>query len=173
MNNKTFDQLKAEFLAIGGGITEEIAENLAREELARLNGEEFKHDFQVDEIEERPTIRSLVEPPFIEGGYNARYDSIQILEEFDIFLTPQNIKSALRKHIVPGKRLSIQTGERFIDVSLVEAEGGLRKVGAPEAVKADRARICAAVDAMFKDATPDHNIIAMALKIVINKGGEK
>lgn len=172
MNMKTFEQLKQEFLAMGN-VSEFVAENLARDELARMNGETVEHDFPAEEVSERPTIRSLVEPAFIEGGYEARYDSIQILEEFDIFLTPQNIKSALRKHIAPGKRLSIQVGERFIDVSLTEDKGGLRKIGASDAIKAERARICAAIDSMYQGTTPAERAFAMALKIVINNGGEK
>lgn len=172
MNKKTFEELKAEFLAMGS-ISEEVAENLARDELARLNGEAVEHDFQVDEIAERPTIRQILEPAFIEGGFNARYDAIQILDEHDIFLTPQNVKSALRKHIMPGHRLSVKAGERFFDVCLVEDAKGARKANAPDIIKAERERMCAVIDAIYKDAPPSDRAIAMALKMLINNKGEK
>lgn len=172
MNKKTFDELKAEFLAMGS-ISEEVAENLARDELARLNGEKVEHDFQVEEITERPTIRQILESTFIEGGYSARYDALQILDDHDIYLTPQNVKSALRKHITPGKRLSVKAGERFFEVCLVDAEPGAKKVNSSDAIKAERERMCAIIDAVYKDATPSDRAFAMALKILINSGEGK
>lgn len=167
---KTFEQLKAEFLAMGN-ISEEVAENLARDEL----GETVIPDWLKDDepgkrktrAEGRPTIRSLIEQDFIDGGRKCSVDAMAIEDEHGIIITPQNIKSALKFHIKPGERMSItRDDEGYFNVEIANKAPDTRKQPTMAVIE-DRDRVCRLLSRFMEPGAQRE-----MLMLIVRNGGE-
>ena len=171
---KTFEELKAEFLAMGS-ISEEVAENLAREALGEYKAPAWMESLEDDRPGRgkpgaggnKPTIRSLIEQDFLDGGRKCKLDAMMIEDEHDIVLTPQNIKSALRLHIKPGERLSImRDDEGYFSVAIVTKAAESNRPPTT-AVLEDRDRVCRLL-MRFMEPGPQREM----LMVIVRNGGE-
>ncbi|QEG10377.1 hypothetical protein KMI8_55 [Klebsiella phage KMI8] len=123
----------------------------------------------------RQSIRAILEPSFIAGDYDITIDRHAFKQEHGIELTYQNLRSAFRAHFNDAYRVVIRETDLHFSVTREVKEQARSALDEESlrAVQVERARLCAAVDEVFKDPTPEHRALAMALKIVINNGGEK
>lgn len=174
---QTFDELKAKYKEMG--FPDFQAGNLAREELEGPRTIPWMNDGAPPKKSKRTrgeggvTIRSIIEPGFLANGRCVSVDALEMDERYGIVITPQNIKSALKTHIMKGERLSVTRDavDGNILVAKIVADEAVTKEragGKPgQKVINDRERICLVVNKLLADNAP----IRDALNMIIRSGG--
>lgn len=121
----------------------------------------------------KQSIRELIENDFIAGGYDITIDREEFYEQHGIELTYQNLRSAMRAHYDDTYRVVIKENDvhfRLTRQVKAQAQGVFdEQIG--QAVKAERARVCQAIERIF-NGSPRDNALLEALKIIVNNGGE-
>ena len=119
----------------------------------------------------KKSIRDIIEPAFLDGGFSITIDREQFLQEHGIVLTYQNLRSALRAYFDENHRVVIRVNDIHMTATReakYDAPTG-NEAAVEWALHAERLRICLAIDELFKDSIRDRAFI-MALKMIVNGG---
>lgn len=142
--------------------------------LATKMADEFEANGGSGDREEKrggPSIREIIEPDFVKGGYAITVDRHDFHDQYGISLTYQNIRSALRKYASNEFRLVIRETEDEFIITRVAQQAGVGNLDSAikGAVNAERARICGEIDELLGDSFRDRALLK-ALKIIVRQG---